>query len=201
MYAIVRTGGKQYRVEEGRAVQVDRLSASEGERVELTDVLLIGNEDDVLVGTPTVEGARVLAEVERQGRDKKIVVFKYKAKVRTRKKTGHRQPFTRLLVQEILRPGQKEKKGREASRASEAATDAGDEAEAPKPKASRAAAATAAPANAEAAAPPRRSPSRKAASAPSGGDEKKTRAKRPAPKAKAPDEKKPTRRTRAKKDE
>ena len=110
MYAIVRTGGKQYRVEEGRSVQVERLPGEEGSRLELSDVLLIADDGDVTVGTPVIEGARVLAQVEVQGRDKKIIVFKYKSKVRTRKKTGHRQSFTRLTIEEILRPGQEPKK-------------------------------------------------------------------------------------------
>jgi ribosomal protein L21 len=109
MYAIVRTGGKQYRVEEGRSVDVELLRAEEGSRVEIDDVLLIGDDGDVTVGTPTIEGARVLADVEAHMRHKKIVVFKYRAKVRERKKTGHRQHFTRLAVTEILKPGQKPK--------------------------------------------------------------------------------------------
>ena len=109
MYAIVRTGGKQYRVEEGRSVVVERLPAEEGETVELKDVLLIAEDGSVTVGSPVIDGARVLAEVEANGRSKKIVVFKYKAKVRARKKTGHRQAFTRLAVREILLPGQQAK--------------------------------------------------------------------------------------------
>ncbi|MEX1255173.1 MAG: 50S ribosomal protein L21 [Dehalococcoidia bacterium] len=109
MYAIVRTGGKQYRVEAGRAVTVERLPAEEGATVELVDVLMIADDGQVTVGTPFIEGARVMAEVETHGRAKKIIVFKYKAKVRTRKKTGHRQSFTKLAVREILRPGEKSK--------------------------------------------------------------------------------------------
>ena len=109
MYAIVRTGGKQYRVEEGRTVTVERLPAKEGAAVELDSVLLIEDDGQVTVGSPTIEGARVLTEVEAHGRDKKIVVFKYRAKVRTRKKTGHRQHFTRLAVTEIPRPGPESK--------------------------------------------------------------------------------------------
>jgi large subunit ribosomal protein L21 len=109
MYAIVRTGGKQYRVEAGRAVTVERLPAEEGSMVELGDVLMIADDGEVTVGTPLIEGARVMAEVETHGRAKKIIVFKYKAKVRTRKKTGHRQSFTKLAVREILRPGEQSK--------------------------------------------------------------------------------------------
>ena len=109
MYAIVRTGGKQYRVEEGRSLDVELLPAKEGASVELDNVLLIADNGKVTVGTPIIEGARVMADVELHGRQKKIVVFKYKSKVRTRKKTGHRQHFTRLAVTEILRPGQESK--------------------------------------------------------------------------------------------
>lgn len=109
MYAIVRTGGKQYRVEEGRSVVVERLPVEEGETVELKDVLLIAQNDDVTVGAPIIDGARVVAEVEENGRHKKIVVFKYKAKVRARTKNGHRQRFTKLAVREILLPGQEPK--------------------------------------------------------------------------------------------
>ena len=109
MYAIVRTGGKQYRVEEGRAITVERLPAEEGSTVELDEVLLIADDGEVTIGTPLIEGARVLAQVETNGRAKKIIVFKYRAKVRTRKKTGHRQAFSRLAVTEILRPGQQSK--------------------------------------------------------------------------------------------
>lgn len=116
MYAIVRTGGKQYRVEEGRSISVERLPAEEGERVELEDVLLIADDGEVTVGTPVIEGARVVAQVESNGRGKKIIVFKYKAKVRTRKKTGHRQNFTRLSVTEILRPGQQPKEAEKPKR-------------------------------------------------------------------------------------
>ncbi len=109
MYAIVRTGGKQYRVEEGRAITVERLPSEEGSTVELGEVLLIADDREVTIGAPLIEGARVLAQVETNGRAKKIIVFKYRAKVRTRKKTGHRQAFSRLSVTEILRPGQQSK--------------------------------------------------------------------------------------------
>ena len=109
MYAIVRTGGRQERVEEGSVITVDRLPAEEGATVELNDVLLLADNGTVTIGTPVIEGARVLTEVQAHGRAKKIIVFKYKSKVRTRKKTGHRQGYTRLSVIEILRPGQEPK--------------------------------------------------------------------------------------------
>jgi large subunit ribosomal protein L21 len=109
MYAIVKTGGKQYRVEAGRTLEVERLPQGEGETVELGDVLMIAADGDVTVGTPLIDGARVLASVEEHGKAPKIVVYKYKNKVRTRKKTGHRQQFTRLTVEQILRPGEEAK--------------------------------------------------------------------------------------------
>ncbi len=106
IYAIVETGGKQYRVTEGLTLDVERLEAAEGGRVELNRVLMLGDGDNVTVGKPLIEGARVLATVKENGRGKKIVVFKYKAKVRYRRKNGHRQPFTTLSIDKILRPGE-----------------------------------------------------------------------------------------------
>jgi large subunit ribosomal protein L21 len=109
VYAVVRTGGKQYRVQEGRSLTIDRLPGEPGETIELRDVLLLSDGDSVTVGNPLVEGARVLGTIAEQGRAKKIIVFRYKAKTRSRKKTGHRQPFTRLTVEDILAPGQEPK--------------------------------------------------------------------------------------------
>lgn len=101
-FAIIQTGGKQYKVQTGELVDVEHLDVQVGGKVELTDVRLVSNEDKVLIGTPTIQGARVLAEVQEQRRGPKIVVFKYKAKTRYRKKTGHRQSYTRLLIQDIV---------------------------------------------------------------------------------------------------
>ena len=102
MYAIVNTGGKQYRVQPGDTVRVEYLRADEGDLVELEDVRLLSDDDgEVAVGAPTVEGAKVTAEVVRQGRGKKVIVFKYKAKTRYRRKNGHRQNFTELRVTDI----------------------------------------------------------------------------------------------------
>ncbi len=101
-FAIVQTGGKQYKVQRGELVDVEHLDAEVGGKVELTDVRFVSKEDHVAIGTPTVEGARVMAEVQGQHRGPKIVVFKYKAKTRYRKKTGHRQSYTRLLIQDIV---------------------------------------------------------------------------------------------------
>ena len=102
IYAIIRSGGKQYRVEEGSIIEVERLEANEGDRVELTDVLLLADGDRVTVGSSTVPGAKVTAEVVGQGRGPKVLIFKYKSKTRQRTKTGHRQPYTRLAIQEIV---------------------------------------------------------------------------------------------------
>ncbi|MBF6600165.1 MAG: 50S ribosomal protein L21 [Dehalococcoidia bacterium] len=109
VFAVVRTGGKQYRVQEGGRVRVDRLPGEPGASIELTDVLLMGEGNDVTVGAPTVAGARVLGTIAEQGRAKKIIVFRYKSKTRARKKTGHRQHFTTIIVDDILAAGQQPK--------------------------------------------------------------------------------------------
>jgi large subunit ribosomal protein L21 len=109
VYAIIRSGGKQYRVQEGATIDVERLPAPEGDRVELLEVLLLQEDGRVTVGTPTVPGVKVVAEVVSHGRGPKIIVFKYKAKARYRKKTGHRQAFTRLAIQRI-QVGEEEQK-------------------------------------------------------------------------------------------
>src|SRR5215470_12655803 len=106
MYAIVETGGKQYRVKPGDTVAVERLSGEPGETLDLARVLMIaGNGDSPRVGTPGVDGAVVRAEVLEHGRGEKIVVFRYKSKVRYRRKTGHRQALTRLRITDILLDG------------------------------------------------------------------------------------------------
>ncbi len=104
IYAIIETGGKQYKVSPGQTVDVERLDVAEGNTVELDKVLLIADDDKVRVGTPTVEGAKVVATSQGEGKGKKIIVFKYKPKVRYRKKTGHRQLYTRLIIDKIIGP-------------------------------------------------------------------------------------------------
>ncbi|HUT67110.1 MAG TPA: 50S ribosomal protein L21 [Dehalococcoidales bacterium] len=101
----METGGKQYKVAEGQTVKVDRLAADEGDALELDRVLLIVDGDNVTVGKPVIDGARVLAKVKQNGRGDKIIVFKYKSKVRYRRKNGHRQLFTSLSIDKILPPG------------------------------------------------------------------------------------------------
>jgi large subunit ribosomal protein L21 len=102
IYAIVETGGKQYKVFPGETVNVERLPAAEGSTIELDQVLLIADEENVRVGTPIVEGAKVIAEVVGEGKGEKVIVFKYKPKVRYRRMRGHRQVYTRLAIKEIV---------------------------------------------------------------------------------------------------
>jgi large subunit ribosomal protein L21 len=99
MFAIVKTGGKQYRVEPGLRLRVERLDLEPGSQVELP-VLLLGGEKTV-VGAPVVEGAKVVAEVLGHGKGKKITISKFKAKVQYRRKRGHRQQYTEILIKEI----------------------------------------------------------------------------------------------------
>lgn len=101
MYAIIKTGGKQYKVAEGDVITVEKLVAGEGEAVVFDQVLTVVNDADVKIGTPVVEGAKVTGKVEAQGKDKKILVFKYKAKSNYRKRQGHRQPFTKVVIEKI----------------------------------------------------------------------------------------------------
>ena len=100
-YAIVRSGGKQYRVEAGDTIRVESLPGDDGDTVELEDVLVVSKDGKVTVGTPTVAGASVSAMVAGHGKGKKVVVFKYKAKTRYRRKNGHRQLYTDLRVTDI----------------------------------------------------------------------------------------------------
>ncbi|MDD4876603.1 MAG: 50S ribosomal protein L21 [Dehalococcoidales bacterium] len=104
MNAIIKTGGKQYNVTPGQTIKVERLDVAEGNTVELDEVLLIKNDDKVTVGTPTIDGAKVIATSQGDGKNKKIIVFKYKSKVRYHKKTGHRQLFTSLAIDKIIEP-------------------------------------------------------------------------------------------------
>jgi large subunit ribosomal protein L21 len=101
MYAIIETGGKQYRVAEGDVISVEKLNAAPGEKITLDQVVLVADGDKVTVGRPHVEGAKVVGTVVAEGKSKKVIVFRYKAKQNIRKKRGHRQPFTRVRVEKI----------------------------------------------------------------------------------------------------
>lgn len=101
MYAVVVTGGKQYKVQQGDTLYIEKLNAEPGQKVELTDVLMVEKDGQVTVGTPKVNGVKVVLDVVRHGKGKKIIVFKYKAKKNYRRKNGHRQPFTQVVVEKI----------------------------------------------------------------------------------------------------
>ena len=101
MYAVLATGGKQYRVSEGDVIYVEKLNAEVDSTVELTEILAVSNGETLTVGKPVVEGAKVVAKVVSQGKAKKITVFKYKPKKDYRKKTGHRQAYTKLVIEKI----------------------------------------------------------------------------------------------------
>lgn len=101
-YAIIETGGKQYRVKPGDVIDVERLNDSEpGSTINLERVLMVSRDGEVMVGNPTVAGARVVAKVETEGKGPKVIIFKYKPKVRYRRKNGHRQYFSRIAIQDI----------------------------------------------------------------------------------------------------
>jgi large subunit ribosomal protein L21 len=100
MYAVIKTGGKQYRVTEGDRLRVEKLAGEVGGTVELGEVLMLGG-DAPKIGKPTVAGAKVVAEIVAQDRAKKIIVFKIKRRKNYRRKSGHRQPFTELRIKAI----------------------------------------------------------------------------------------------------
>lgn len=105
MYAILETGGKQYRVSQGSVIWVEKLPGEPGDRVSFQQLLMVGTGSQVVVGTPYVKGAVVDATILQQGKAKKILVFKYKSKSNYRKRYGHRQPFSKLVVDTIHLPG------------------------------------------------------------------------------------------------
>ena len=101
MYAVLVTGGKQYRVQEGDVIYVEKLDGEIESTVELDHILVVSKDGELIVGKPVVEGAKVVATVLAQGKAKKIIVFKYKRKKDYRRKQGHRQPFTKLQIEKI----------------------------------------------------------------------------------------------------
>ncbi len=102
MYAIMKTGGKQYKVGEGNIIKIEKLPAEVGGKITFEEIIfLTDGEGNVKIGDPHISGAKVIAEVLEQGRDKKIVVYKYKKRKNYHKKQGHRQPFTRIKIEKI----------------------------------------------------------------------------------------------------
>ena len=104
-YAIIKTGGKQYRVKQGDVLDVEKLALDVGSVAEFDEVLAVSENGQVNFGSPTLSGAKVTAEVQSHYKDRKIIVFKYKSKTRYRRKQGHRQNYTRLLIQGIQSGG------------------------------------------------------------------------------------------------
>ncbi|HWR30421.1 MAG TPA: 50S ribosomal protein L21 [Negativicutes bacterium] len=101
MYAIIATGGKQYRVSEGDVIFVEKLTGEIDDALVFTDVLTVVQDGAVKVGAPFLEGAKVTGKVVKQGKDKKILVYKYKSKKNYRRKQGHRQPYTKVSIEKI----------------------------------------------------------------------------------------------------
>lgn len=101
MYAVVETGGKQYKVQPGDVIFVEKMEASEGETVKLDRVLMVSKDDGIVIGNPVVEGASVTAKVIKNGKGPKIMVFKYKPKKNYRRRQGHRQPYTKLQIEAV----------------------------------------------------------------------------------------------------
>lgn len=101
MFAIIETGGKQYKVQEGDVLYIEKLEVGEGDAVTFDRVLAVSKESGLVVGAPVVAGASVSAKVEKHGKGEKIIVFKYKAKKNYRVKQGHRQPYTKVVIDKI----------------------------------------------------------------------------------------------------
>ncbi|HSR32164.1 MAG TPA: 50S ribosomal protein L21 [Anaerolineae bacterium] len=102
MYAVVKTGGKQYRVSPGDSIEVEKLPFEVGEKIELDQVLLVANGSGAKIGRPLVKGAKVKATVTRQAKGRKVIIFKYRPSKRYRRRRGHRQHYTRLRIDEIV---------------------------------------------------------------------------------------------------
>jgi large subunit ribosomal protein L21 len=103
IYAVIEIGGKQYKVAPKQTIEVERLGVPEGETVEVDRVLFIGGDGDTLVGNPIIKGAKVVGACLGEAKGEKVIVFRYKSKVRYRRKKGHRQTYTKILVNEIVK--------------------------------------------------------------------------------------------------
>jgi len=101
MYAIIETGGKQYKVQEGDVVFIEKLAVEEGEEIVFDQVLALSGDGELKTGSPIIDGVAVTAKVLAHGKGKKVIIYKYKAKKGERKKNGHRQPYTRVQIQSI----------------------------------------------------------------------------------------------------
>jgi large subunit ribosomal protein L21 len=101
MYAVIETGGKQYRVSEGDVIKVEKLDAEPGSNLDITNILLIGRDEETVTGTPLVDGASVKTSVIGHGKEDKVIVFKYRRKKNYRRFRGHRQQYTELKVEAI----------------------------------------------------------------------------------------------------
>ncbi|HBY56355.1 MAG TPA: 50S ribosomal protein L21 [Candidatus Atribacteria bacterium] len=101
MQAVIATGGKQYWVKEGDIIRIEKIALEKGEKIEFDQVLMVNKDGEYVIGRPLVEKAKVTGKILNQGKAKKIIVFKYKPKKGYRKKTGHRQPFTEVLIEKI----------------------------------------------------------------------------------------------------
>ena len=101
MYAIIQTGGKQYKVTEGSVLKIEKLNVEPGYRLTLDQVLMVSDDNEVRVGNPLVANAQVIATVLEQGRNKKVIVYKFKKRKNYRRKQGHRQPYTKIKVEKI----------------------------------------------------------------------------------------------------
>ncbi len=101
MYAVIETGGKQYRVEKGDVVFIEKLDVETGQKITFDDVLLVGSEDGITAGAPYLDGAKVTATVEKNGKGKKINVFTYRSKKGSKRALGHRQPYTKVTIDGI----------------------------------------------------------------------------------------------------
>jgi len=102
MLAVIKTGGKQYIVTPGQKIKIEKLNEKEGNEVIFNQVLLLEKNKKVEIGTPLIKDAKVIGKVSKQGKGKKVIVFKYKAKTRRKKKAGHRQPFTEVEITKIV---------------------------------------------------------------------------------------------------
>jgi len=101
MYAIIENGGKQYKVTEGLKIKLEQLPQAEGEEVKITEVLAVNNGNTMLLGNPYIDGAYIHGKILAQGKGEKVIVFKYKRRKDSKKKRGHRQPYTELLIEKI----------------------------------------------------------------------------------------------------